>query len=160
MEKERQALARIQTQSLGLLRSSSLIKMTENSLVVGWWRWTRTICSHGAHLASFVFAFSSLGLPHTLSSIICFILFSKIEGDIYLQRMWLKNGQHISYRYFFLSRVLDTNRFQILLDQFATLWCCQRFKVYIKCIHSDSKIAYSKFGNKFMYCILGLFLTF
>lgn len=77
VEKERQALARIQTQSLGLLRSSSLIKMTENSLVVGWWRWTRTICSHGAHLASFVFAFSSLGLPHTLSSIICFILFSQ-----------------------------------------------------------------------------------
>lgn len=134
--------------------------MTKNSLLVGWGRWTRAICSHSAHLTSFVIAFCSSGLAHTLSSIISFVVYSKIEGEICLQRMWLKNGQHIFYRYFFLSPVLDTNRFQILLDQFATLQYCQRFKVDTKNIPSNSKIAYSKFRNKFMYHILGHLLTF
>lgn len=107
-----------------------------------WGRLTRAICSHGAHLASFVIAFSSLGLAHTLSSIICFILYSKIEGGNLLAKDVGKEwSAYLLQIFFFLSSVLDTNRFQILLDQFAALWCCQRFKVYIKCIHSNSKIA-------------------
>lgn len=77
-----------------------------------------------------------------------------------MQRMWLKNGQHIFYRYFFLSPVLDTNRFQILLDQFAALQYCQRFKVDIKNIHSNSSLLTASLGNKFRYHILGRLLTF
>lgn len=45
--------------SLCFLKTPSLIKITEQFLVIGLRRWTRALCSHGAQLTAFVIAFPS-----------------------------------------------------------------------------------------------------